>query len=337
MWYIEWVYLFEIKFKGCVFLKSKKLIAVIAGAALMLPLAACGNKAVATTSGGKITESEYYSSMKQTSNGKQVLQQMILDKVLQKEYGKQVSDKQVNAQYNTYKNQYGDQFSAFLQQNGMTEKSLKQQLRSNLLLEAAVRDYSHITTKQINKQWKEYQPKVQTAEILVGSRSDAEDIINQLNDSDNKYKTFKKLAKSKSTDTSNNKAGGRVPAFDNTDTSLDSAYKKAAFKLKTGEYTTTPVKTDEGYQVIYMIEHPAKGNKSAHINDLKNQIVTENMNNRTFLHKVVSNVLKKGNVSIKDNDEKNILDDYLNSNGATSNSGNLGNSSTGTNSSSAGN
>ena len=317
-------------------MKSKKLIAVIAGAALMLPLAACGNKAVATTSGGKITQSEYYSSMKQTSNGKQVLQQMILDKVLQKEYGKQVSDKQVNAQYNTYKNQYGDQFSAFLQQNGMTEKSLKQQLRSNLLLEAAVRDYSHITSKQINKQWKKYQPKVQTAEILVGSKADAEDIINQLDSSSNKYKTFKKLAKSKSTDTSNNKAGGRVPAFDNTDTSLDSAYKKTAFKLKTGEYTTTPVKTDDGYQVIYMIEHPAKGKKSAHINDLKNQIVTENMNNRTFLHKVVANVLKKGNVSIKDNDEKNILDDYLNSNASTSN-GTLGNSSNNIDSTNAGN
>ncbi len=318
-------------------MKSKKLIAVIAGAALMLPLAACGNKAVATTSGGKIIQSEYYSSMKATSNGKQVLQQMILDKVLEKEYGKQVSDKQVNAQYNSYKSQYGSQFSAFLQQNGMTEKSLKQQLRSNLLLEAAVRDYSHITNKQINAQWKKYQPKVQTAEILVGSKNDAQDIIDQLNNSSDKYKTFKKLAKSKSTDTSNKDNGGRVPAFDNTDNSLDSAYKEAAFKLKTGEYTTTPVKTDDGYQVIYMIEHPAKGKKSQHIADLRTQIVQENMNNRTFLHKVVSNVLKKGNVSIKENDEKNILDDYLNSNGATSNSGTLGNSSNSSSSSNANN
>ena len=63
------------------------MLAIIAGLALALPLAACGNKAVATTIGGKITESEYYSSMKQTSNGKQVLQQMILDKVLEKQYG----------------------------------------------------------------------------------------------------------------------------------------------------------------------------------------------------------------------------------------------------------
>ncbi len=303
----------------------------------MLPLAACGNKAVATTSGGKITQSEYYSSMKATSNGKQVLQQMILDKVLEKEYGKQVSDKQVNAQYNSYKSQYGSQFSSFLQQNGMTEKSFKQQLRSNLLLEAAVRDYSHITNKQINAQWKKYQPKVQTAEILVGSKNDAQDIIDQLNSSSDKYKTFKKLAKSKSTDSSNKDNGGRVPAFDNTDNSLDAAYKEAAFKLKTGEYTTTPVKTDDGYQVIYMIEHPAKGKKSQHIADLRTQIVQENMNNRTFLHKVVSNVLKKGNVSIKEQDEKNILDDYLNSNGATSNSGTLGNSNSSNSSSNANN
>ncbi len=85
---------------------------------------------------------------------------------------------------------------------------------------------------------------------------------------------------------------------------------------------TTPVKTDDGYQVIYMIEHPAKGKKSQHINDLKNQIVQENMNNQNFMRKVVSNVLKKGNVSIKENDVKNILDDYLNSSATTSSSSN---------------
>lgn len=301
-------------------MKSKKLIAIIATAALMLPLAACGNKAVATTSGGKITESEYYSSMKQTNQGKQVLQQMILDKVLEKEYGKQVSDKQVNAQFNTYKSEYGSQFNAMLQSQGMTTKSLKEQIRSNLLLTAAARDYSHITSKQINKQWTKYEPKVQTATILVGSKADAEDIISQLNDSSNKYKTFKKLAKSKSTDSQTKNNGGKLPAFDNTDNQLDSSFKKAAFKLKTGEYTTTPVKTDDGYQVIYMIEHPAKGKKSQHTNDLKNQIVQENMNNQNFMHKVVSNVLKKGNVSIKDNDQKNILDEYLNSNSTTNGS-----------------
>lgn len=309
-------------------MKSKKLLAILAGVTLMLPLAACGNKAVATTSGGKITESEYYSSMKQTSEGKAVLQQMILDKVLEKQYGKQVSNSQVNKEYNSYKSQYGSSFSAVLQQQGLTTKNFKQQIRSRLLLEAAVRHYSTFSNSALNKQWKKFQPKVQTAEILVGSKEDAQNIINQLDSaSGNKLKAFKKLAKSKSTDTSTKASGGIVPAFDNTSSSVDSAYKKAAFKLQAGEYTKEPVKTDNGYVVIYMIKHPTKGAKSAHIDDLKTQIVEEHMNNQAFMQKVVSKVLKKGDVSIKDNDLKNILDGYLNPGTSSSNSLGTGSSS----------
>ena len=93
----------------CIFIMKKKWLVAISGIVLTFGLAAC-SKTVATTSGGKITESEYYSSMKKTSSGKQVLQQMILNKVLEKEYGSKVSDKKVNEQYNTYKKQYGSSF-----------------------------------------------------------------------------------------------------------------------------------------------------------------------------------------------------------------------------------
>lgn len=302
-------------------MKSKKMLAIIAGLALALPLAACGNKAVATTSGGKITESEYYSSMKQTSNGQQVLQQMILDKVLEKQYGSKVSTSEVNTEYNTYKKEYGSSFSTVLSQQGLTTKSFKQQIRSNLLLKAAVRNYSTFSNSALKKQWKKYEPKVETAEILVGSEETAQSIIDTLNNtSGSKLKEFKKLAKSKSTDTTTKSNGGVLAAFDNTDTSLPSAYRKAAFALKTGEYTTSPVKTDNGYYVIYMIKHPAKGKYSSHISDLKDQIVTQNLNDSTFLHNVVSKVLKKGNVSIKDSDLKNILDDYLTSSSSSTTS-----------------
>lgn len=316
-------------------MKSKKLLAIIAGITVMMPLAACGNKAVATTSGGKITQSEYYSSMKSTSEGKAVLQQMILDKVLQKQYGKEVTKSDINKEYNTYKSQYGSSFSAVLQQQGLTESSFKDQIKSRLLLEADVRHYSTFSNSALNKQWKSYQPKVQTAEILVGSEDDANDIINELNNaSGNKYKKFKKLAKSKSTDTSTKSSGGVVPAFDNTSTSVDSAYKKAAFKLKTGEYTKSPVKTDNGYAVIYMVKHPAKGAKSAHISDLKTQIVEKNMNNQSFMQKVISKVLKKGNVSIKDKDLQNILSQYLNPSSSSSSNGSTSSNSSSTSSSS---
>lgn len=301
----------------------KKWLVILAGVALMVPLAACGNKAVATTSGGKITESAYYSSLKSTSSGKQVLQQMILNKVLEKQYGDDVSKAAVTKEYNTYKSQYGTSFSTVLSQNSMTTSSLKEEIRSNLLLKEAVKDHTKITQKAINKQWKSFEPKVQTAEILVAKKSTAQDIIDTLNStSGNKLKAFNKLAKSKSTDTSNKSTGGVVSAFDNTDTSLASAYKKAAFKLKTGEYTTSPVKTSSGYQVIYMIKNPGKGTEKQHTADLKEQIITEDMSNSTKLHSVVTKVLKKGNVSIKDSDLKNILDDYLSTSSSSTSTSN---------------
>ena len=73
----------------------KKWFAALAGVLLTFTLAACSSKTVATTSGGKITESQYYDSMKKTTSGKQVLQQMILDKILEGKYGDKVTDKAV--------------------------------------------------------------------------------------------------------------------------------------------------------------------------------------------------------------------------------------------------
>ena len=72
--------------------------------------------------------------MKETQSGKQVLQQMILDKVLEKDYGSKVSSKDVDKQYNALKSQYGAQFSTALQQNNLTPSTLKDQIRDNLLL-----------------------------------------------------------------------------------------------------------------------------------------------------------------------------------------------------------
>ncbi|MCQ2570240.1 MAG: peptidylprolyl isomerase, partial [Limosilactobacillus sp.] len=106
-------------------MKYKKIVTIMAGLALMGPLAACGNRVMATTSGGKITQDQYYKKLKQSSAGQEVMQQMILDQVLEKQYGKQVTDKKVNAQFNSYKDSYGAAFNTMLQQNGMTAQSFK--------------------------------------------------------------------------------------------------------------------------------------------------------------------------------------------------------------------
>ncbi|MCT6858487.1 MAG: peptidylprolyl isomerase [Apilactobacillus sp.] len=286
---------------------NKKVLVGLAGALLSVSLVACGDKTVAVTNGGKITESQYYSSMKNTSNGKQVLQQMILDKVLNKEYGDKVSQSEVNAQYNQYKTQYGSEFETLLEQQGLTTASFKNQLKSNLLLKAAVRANISYSTADLKKQFKSYQPKVTVNEILVSDKKTAEKVISELKDG----KKFSDLAKKYSKDTSNKNKSGRVTPFDNTDSSIDSAFRKAAYKLSNGEYTKTPVKTQYGYQVIQMVNHPKKGSYTDHINDLKDQIATSKLNDSTTLKNVVSKVLKNGGVEIKDKDLQNILSSYL--------------------------
>ena len=194
----------------------------------------------------------------------------------------------------------------------MTKSSFKQEIRSNLLLKEAVKDNTKITNKQLKAQWKEYEPKVTVAHILVSKKSTAEDIINKLKE-DGSYANFKKLAKKYSTDSSTKNDGGKLAAFDNTDTSLDSTFKKAAFGLKQGSFTTEPVKTEYGYHVIYSIKNPGKGKMSDHTSELKSQIIDSKMSDSTTLQTVVSKVLKKGNVSIKDKDLQNILSSYLGS------------------------
>lgn len=300
----------------------KKWFIALAGVLLAVTLAGCGSQTVATTNGGKITESAYYSSLKGTSSGKQVLQQMILNKVLEKQYGSKVSKSAVTKQFDKYKSQYGSSFNSVLSQSGMTQAGLKTEIRSNLLLKEAVKDNVKVTNAQLEKQFKSYEPKVTVAHILVAKKSTANTIISDLKDTKKSNLTteFTKLAKKYSTDTATKNKGGALSAFDSTDTSLDSTFKKAAFKLQTDEYTRTPVKTQYGYHVILMKNNPGKGTLKQHKAELTQQIIDNDMNDSTVLHNVVSKVLKKGNVSIKDNDLKNILSDYLSSSSASSSS-----------------
>ncbi|WP_461212965.1 peptidylprolyl isomerase PrsA [Lacticaseibacillus sp. GG6-2] len=296
----------------------KKWILGIAGIVLAATLAGCGSSTVANMKGAKITKDEYYNELKSTSAGQSTLRSMIVLKALEQQYGDKVSDKKVTAQYNKVKKQYGSSFSSALQQNGMTAKSFKEQIKTSLLSEVALKALKKPTQKQIDAQWKKYEPKIQVQHILVAKQSKAEEIIKDLQ-KDNSEANFKKLAKANSTDTATASDAGKLAAFDNTDTSLDATFKKAAFKLtKAGEFTTTPVKTSYGYHVIRAIKVPAKGKESDHKAELKKQIYTSWQSDTTVMTSVIKKVLKKANVSIKDSDLKNVLSVYLDSNSSSS-------------------
>lgn len=287
----------------------KKAAAVIAVAGIALSTAACssGNKTVASYKGGKITQQEYYDEMKKSQSGKTALANMLINHILEQQYGDKVSKKQVDKQYNNYKKQYGNQFEAVLQQNGMTVSSFKQNLKTNLLSEAALKDIKKISKSQKEKAWKAYQPKVTVQHILVSKKSKAEQITAELKNG----KSFKSLVKKYSLDTGTKNNAGKLPAFDSTDTSLDPSFKAAAFKLKTGETTKSPIKSQSGYHIIRMIKHPAKGTFASHKKEIDNQIYQTMSQDQQTMHEVISKVIKKAGVDIKDKDLKDVLASYV--------------------------
>ncbi|UZX30942.1 peptidylprolyl isomerase PrsA [Lactobacillus helsingborgensis] len=287
----------------------KKAAAVIAVAGIALSTAACssGNKTVASYKGGKITQQEYYDEMKKSQSGKTALANMLINHILEQQYGDKVSKKQVDKQYNNYKKQYGNQFEAVLQQNGMTVSSFKQNLKTNLLSEAALKDIKKISKSQEEKAWKAYQPKVTVQHILVSKKSKAEQITAELKNG----KSFKSLVKKYSLDTGTKNNAGKLPAFDSTDTSLDPSFKAAAFKLKTGETTKSPIKSQSGYHIIRMIKHPAKGTFASHKKEIDNQIYQTMSQDQQTMHEVISKVIKKAGVDIKDKDLKDVLAAYV--------------------------
>ena len=287
----------------------KKAAAVIAVAGIALSTAACssGNKTVASYKGGKITQQEYYDEMKKSQSGKTALANMLINHILEQQYGDKVSKKQVDKQYNNYKKQYGNQFEAVLQQNGMTVSSFKQNLKTNLLSEEALKDIKKISKSQEEKAWKAYQPKVTVQHILVSKKSKAEQITAELKNG----KSFKSLVKKYSLDTGTKNNAGKLPAFDSTDTSLDPSFKAAAFKLKTGETTKSPIKSQSGYHIIRMIKHPAKGTFASHKKEIDNQIYQSMSQDQQTMHEVISKVIKKAGVDIKDKDLKDVLAAYV--------------------------
>ena len=195
----------------------------------------------------------------------------------------------------------------------MTASSFKENLKTNLLSEQALKHIKKISKKQEQQAWKSYQPKVTVQHILVAKKSTAQSIIKQLKDG----KSFKSLAKKYSLDTATKNKAGKLPAFDSTDNTLDSSFKNAAFKLKTGEVTSTPVKSQSGYHVIKMINHPAKGKFADHKKAIDNEIYASMAQDQATMKDVISTVLKHADVSIKDNDLKDVLASYVSTTSAT--------------------
>lgn len=109
--------------------------------------------------------------------------------------------------------------------------------------------------------------ELRASHILVKTEDEAKDIIKQLQGGAD----FAKLAKSKSTDTGSGAQGGDLGYFSDGD--MVPEFYAAANKLKKGEYTKDPVKSQYGWHVILLTDRRTK--EPPKFEEVKDQIKDE--------------------------------------------------------------
>ena len=204
-----------------------------------------------TSKVGKITEKQFYEDIKTSSAGQQEFANMVINMVLGAEYGDQVSDTDVQNAYDAQKAQYGSSFKTVLASNNTTDAQFKKNIKNNLIINAAIKANYKVTDKQLKTAYTNYHSDTTISMITAKNEAKAKEAIAALKNGDNWNTVYKKY----STDSTYKSSNGKMPAFNSTNTSIDSAVQTAAFKLdKVGDYSTEPVTGTSGsYYVLSLI------------------------------------------------------------------------------------
>lgn len=134
----------------------------------------------------------------------------------------------------------------------------------------------------------------------------AKDIIKKLNNGED----FDKLAKEYSTDKATKDKGGDTGWF-NTGDMLEE-FEKAAYNLKKGTYTTTPVKTKYGYHIIYKTDEKKKPELKDVKTTIKETLVTKKLSEDSALfYKKLEELRKEYGVEIHDDKLNGDFNTYM--------------------------
>ncbi|HHQ2899431.1 TPA: peptidylprolyl isomerase PrsA [Bacillus cereus] len=265
----------------------------------VLLVSACGASSdkVVTSKAGDITKEEFYNQMKQQA-GKQMLHDMVMDKVFIKNY--KVEDKDVDKKYDEMKKQYGKQFDTLLKQQGLKEETVKNKVRASLAQEKAIE--KAITEKDLKAKYEEYKLEIRASHILVKDEETAKKVKEELAQG----KSFEELAKQYSEDPGSKEKNGDLGFFGPG--KMVKEFDEAAHKLKKGEISE-PVKTQYGYHIIKITDTNADKTFNQAKADIKKELVQEKSQNSEFLNKVMMKEMKAADVKIKDADLKNLFEE----------------------------
>lgn len=284
-----------------------------------------------------ISAADLYSEVKGTALSKLI--DMIDTKILLDKYPDKSSDadKYVNEQYDLIKTNFKDDKGKFDEESlkeqiyayyGITDiDKFKDIIRLNYYRTEAVNDYAKksVTDKQIQKYYDEnVYGDISCKHILITpavtddmsdedkTKADkealqkAKDIIKKLKNGE----SFDDLAKEYSDDTSNKDKGGDLGYF-NTGDMLEE-FEKAAFDLKKGKYTTTPVKTKYGYHIILKTDEKEKPSLEDKKEEIINTLASEAKSNDTALSiNALVELRKEYGMNIEDDEMSKLYSTYI--------------------------
>ncbi len=259
-------------------LKNKTGILAIGAIVLLIAALVVGinftkSDVVASVDGEKITKDDLYKILV-SQYGPNTLSLMIEDKIVQMEADKEnikVSKEEIDGEYDAYIENYGGEeaLKSALEQSGMTEADLRENIENYFKLEKLMEPRIKITDEEMktyfqeNKESFDEPEQVEASHILVEDEETANEVAQKLAEGGD----FAKLAAEYSTDTSNAENGGELGYFKKGD--MVEEFENAAFSLEVGEISK-PVKTEFGYHIIKVTDK--KEAKEAVFEDVKEEI-----------------------------------------------------------------
>ncbi|WP_283747244.1 peptidylprolyl isomerase PrsA [Bacillus cereus] len=277
----------------------KKAMLALA-ATSVIALSACGTSSssssdkIVTSKAGNITKEEFYTQMKQTA-GKQVLNNMVMEKVLIHNY--KVDDKEVDKKYDEMKKQVGDQFDTLMKQQGLKEETVKNGVRASLAQEQAIE--KTITDKELKEN---YKPEIKASHILVKDEATAKKVKEELGQG----KSFEELAKQYSEDTGSKEKGGDLGYF--TAGKMVKEFEDAAYKMKKDE-VSEPVKSQFGYHIIKVTDIKEQKPFDEVKGDIKKDLVQKKAQDAQFMNDLMMKEIKKADVKVDDKDLKDLFEE----------------------------
>ncbi len=217
---------------------------------------------VATVNGEKITRDELYQAML-VEGGREVLDRLITNRLVLQEgerLGITVTEEEIDAEIkNVINNNFfgmAEYFYQALEQYGLTEKAVKDDLKTETVLRKIVQEQINITDEDAreyfmtNQEYFNIPEQVEARHILVDTREEAGEVIQLLDNG----KDFAELAREYSKDLVSADQGGNLGFFQRGE--MVSEFEEVAFGLAINQRSDL-VETIYGFHIIEVLDRRA--------------------------------------------------------------------------------